>query len=45
MPDLVLGSARLILGESDSRFRFPAAKAFALELPDAVLAIPVEQEP
>jgi hypothetical protein len=41
VPDLVLGSARLTLGESHSRFRFPAEKAFAPELPAVIHAIPV----
>ncbi len=43
LPDLVIGSARLILGEPDSAFRFPAEKFFGLELPEAILAFPTCQ--
>ena len=42
-PDLVLGSARLILGEPDPCFRFPAERAFRLALPEAILACPTCQ--
>jgi len=40
---MVLGSARLILGEPNPRFRFPAEKAFRLVVPEAIRAIPVGQ--
>ena len=39
----MLGSARLILGEPDPRFRFPTEKAFRLVVPEAIRAIPVGQ--
>jgi len=41
IPALLLGSARLILGEPDPRFRFPVEKAFRLDLPEAIRPIPM----
>jgi N-acyl-L-homoserine lactone synthetase len=41
--DVLLGSARLIFGESRAAFRFPAEQAFELELPRAVGEIPTAQ--
>ena len=40
---LLLGSARLVLGESRAGFRFPAEKIFRLELPARFQEIPVGQ--
>ena len=40
---VIVGSARLILGATRPGFRFPTEKAFRLELPRAVRAIPVSQ--
>ena len=40
---LLLGSARLVLGESQAGFRFPAEKIFQLELPARFQEIPVSQ--
>jgi len=41
--DVLLGSARLIFGESRAAFRFPAEEAFELELPPAVRETPIAQ--
>jgi hypothetical protein len=40
---VILGSARLILGEARPGFRFPVEKALRFELPDVVRAIPLRQ--
>ncbi len=40
-PDVMLGSARFVLGEADSSFRFPAEHVFQIDFPDAFRAIPV----
>jgi hypothetical protein len=37
---VLIGSARLVVGEADTRFRFPAQRAFQFELPEAVREIP-----
>src|SRR5262249_57245209 len=40
---VLLGSARLILGEPRAEFRFPVERAFDFDLPLAVAVIPPEQ--
>ena len=40
---VIVGSARLIVGATRPGFRFPTEKAFRLELPSAVRAIPVSK--
>lgn len=40
---VLIGSARLIVGTPDGRFRFPAQRAFHFELPGAVRVIPAGQ--
>lgn len=40
---VLLGSARLIVGESDVPFRFPSQRAFQFEVPEPVRAAPAHQ--
>ena len=40
---MLLGSARLIFGESRADFRFPAEEAFELQLPPPVRESPIAQ--
>ena len=39
----LIGSARLIVGTLDGRFRFPSQRAFQFELPEPVGVIPADQ--
>jgi hypothetical protein len=41
--NVLIGSARLIVGELDGRFRFPTRRAFEFEPPAAVREIPASQ--